>query len=129
VNHALMKGYVIVMDPTAYEQWLSGGIRGESMAQAGARLYDQLACITCHGTGKGPPLVGVYGKSVKLSDGSTVVADDAYLRESVLYPSAKIVAGYQPIMPTFKGQVTEEQLLQLIAYIKSLSPQEGKARE
>jgi cytochrome c oxidase subunit 2 len=129
VNHALMKGYVIVMDPTAYEQWLSGGIRGESMAQAGARLYDQLACITCHGTGKGPPLVGVYGKPVKLSGGSTVVADDAYLRESVLYPSAKIVAGYQPIMPTFKGQVTEEQLLQLIAYIKSLSPQEGKARE
>ena len=126
-NHSLMKGEVIVMEPTEYEQWLSGGIRGETMAQAGAKLYDQLACITCHGTGKGPPLVGVYGKPVKLSDGSTVIADDAYLRESVLYPSAKIVQGYGPIMPTFKGQVTEEQLLQLIAYIKSLSPQEGKA--
>jgi cytochrome c oxidase subunit 2 len=119
-NHALMTGEVIVMEPTAYEQWLSGGIRGESMAQAGAKLYDQMACITCHGTGKAPPLLGLYGKPVKLSDGSTVVADDAYLRESILYPSAKIVAGYPPIMPTFKGQVTEEQLLQLIAYIKSL---------
>jgi cytochrome c oxidase subunit 2 len=128
-NHSLMKGEVIVMEPTEYEQWLSGGIRGESMAEAGAKLYDQLACITCHGTGKGPSLLGVYGKPVKLSDGSTVVADDAYLRESVLYPSAKIVAGYAPLMPTFKGQVTEEQLLQLIAYIKSLSPREGKARK
>jgi cytochrome c oxidase subunit 2 len=127
VNHSLMRGEVIVMEPTAYEQWLSGGIRGESMIQAGAKLYDQLSCITCHGTGKGPPLSGIYNKPVKLSDGSTVVADDAYLRESVLYPSAKIVAGYPPIMPTFKGQVTEEQLLQLIAYIRSLSPQEGKA--
>jgi cytochrome c oxidase subunit 2 len=128
-NHALMRGYVIVMNPTDYEQWLSGGIRGESMAQAGAKLYDQLACITCHGTGKGPPLSGLYGRPVKLSDGSTVVADEAYLRESILYPSAKIVAGYPPIMPTFKGQATEEQLLQLISYIKSLSPQEGKARK
>jgi cytochrome c oxidase subunit 2 len=126
-NHSLMKGQVIVMEPTEYEQWLSGGIRGGTMAQSGAKLYDQLACITCHGTGKGPPLTGIYGKPVKLSDGSTVVADDAYLRESVLYPSAKIVEGYRPIMPTYKGQVTEEQLLQLIAYIKSLTPQEGKA--
>ena len=70
---------------------------------------------------------GIYGQPVKLNDGTTVVADEAYMRESVLYPSAKIVEGYKPIMPTFKGQVTEEQLLQLIAYIKSLSPQEGKA--
>ena len=126
-NHSLMKGEVIVMEPTEYEQWLSGGIRGGTMAQSGAKLYDQLACITCHGTGKGPSLNGIYGKPVKLTNGATVVADDAYLRESVLYPSAKIVEGYRPIMPTFKGQVTEEQLLQLIAYIKSLSPQEGKA--
>jgi cytochrome c oxidase subunit 2 len=126
-NHSQMKGEVIVMEPTEYEQWLSGGIRGGTMAQSGAKLYDQMACITCHGTGKGPSLTGIYGKPVKLSDGSTVVADHAYLRESVLYPSAKIVEGYRPIMPTFKGQVTEEQLLQLIAYIKSLSPQEGKA--
>ena len=126
-NHSLMKGEIIVMEPTEYEQWLSGGIRGGTMAEAGAKLYDQLACITCHGTGRGPSLAGIYGKSVKLDDGKTVVADDAYLRESVLYPSAKIVEGYRPIMPTFKGQITEEQLLQIIAYIKSLSAPEGKA--
>ena len=125
-NHALMKGEVIVMEPAAYEQWLSGGVRGETMTQAGAKLYDQLACITCHGTGKGPPLSGIYNRTVKLSDGTTVTADDAYLRESILVPSAKIVEGYPPIMPTYKGQVTEEQLLQLIAYIRSLTPQAGK---
>src|SRR5271165_2243666 len=68
-NHSLMKGEVIVMEPTDYEQWLSGGIRGETMAQSGAKLYDQLACITCHGTGKGPPLKGIYGKQVKLTNG------------------------------------------------------------
>jgi cytochrome c oxidase subunit 2 len=126
-NHSLMKGEVIVMEPPDYERWLSGGITGETMAEAGAKLYDQLGCITCHGAGKAPSFAGIYNQPVKLNDGRTVIADDAYLRESVLYPAAKIVEGYKPIMPTFKGQVTEEQLLQLIAYIKSLTPQEGKA--
>ena len=126
-NHSLMKGEVIVMEPTDYEQWLSGGLRGPTMAQSGAKLYEQLGCITCHGTGKGPSLTGIYGQQVKLNDGTTVLADQAYVRESVLYPAVKVVQGYKPIMPTFKGQVTEAQLLQLIAYIKSLSPQEGKA--
>jgi cytochrome c oxidase subunit 2 len=126
-NHALMGGYVIVMSPEDYEHWLSGGSRGETMVSAGAKLYQQLACITCHGTGKGPSFVDLFGKPVKLRDGKTVMADEAYIRESILYPSAKIVAGYQPTMPTYKGQVTEEQLLQLTAYIKSLSSGEGKA--
>jgi len=120
-NHAHMGGYVIVMSPDDYEQWLSGGIRGESMVSAGAKLYEQLACITCHGTGKGPPFVNLFASQVKLTDGTTVTADEAYIRESILYPSVKIVAGYQPLMPTYKGQVTEEQILQLLAYIKSLS--------
>jgi cytochrome c oxidase subunit 2 len=91
------------------------------MVSAGAKLYEQLACITCHGTGKGPPFVNLFSSQVKLTDGTTVTADEAYIRESILYPSAKIVAGYQPLMPTYKGQVTEEQILQLLAYIKSLS--------
>jgi cytochrome c oxidase subunit 2 len=126
-DHALMTGEVIVMEPAEFEQWLSGGIRSESMDQAGAQLYDQLGCITCHGTGKGPPLVNVYMKPVKLNTGQTVLGDEAYIRESILDPSAKIVAGYQPIMPTFRGQITEEQLLQVVAYIKSLSmPPESK---
>ena len=97
------------------------------MAEAGAKLYEQLGCITCHGTGKAALAGRIYGQQVKLQRRNTVVADEAYVRESVLYPAAKIVQGYKPIMPTFKGQVTEEQLLQLIAYIKSLGPQEGKA--
>ncbi|HSO75537.1 MAG TPA: cytochrome c, partial [Blastocatellia bacterium] len=87
-------------------------------------LFQQLACNTCHktdGTGRGPALEGVFGKGVKLHDGATVTADEVYLRESILNPRAKVVAGYQSIMPTFQGQVTEEQLLELVAYIKSLS--------
>lgn len=126
-NHALMQGEVIVMEPTDYERWLSGGIHGMSMVAAGAKLYDQLTCITCHGTGRGPSFVGLYGKPVKLTNGQTLVADDDYLRHCILFPSDRVVAGYPPIMPTFKGQITEEQLLQLIAYIKSLATQEGKA--
>ncbi len=120
MGHAQMIGWVYVMEPKDYEDWLRGGVRGKTMAEAGAVLYEQLGCITCHGTGKGPPFVGVYGQPVKLSGGQAIIADDAYLRESILDPTAKIVAGYQPIMPTFRGQVSEEQVLQLIAYIKSL---------
>ncbi len=126
-NHSLMKGEVIVMNPTDYEQWLSGGIRGGTMVDAGAKLYQQFACITCHGTGKGPSFVGIYGKPVKLTDGTTLVVDDDYLRHCILHPSDRVVAGYAPLMPTFKGEISEEELLQIIAYIKSLTPQEGKA--
>ena len=125
-NHAEMGGYVVVMTPADYEQWISGGVRGESMVAAGARLYEQLGCITCHGTGKGPPFVNLYGSKVKLTDGTTVTADEDYIRGSILYPSAQIVEGYTALMPTFKGQVTEEQVLQLLAYIESLSSEAGK---
>ena len=118
--HSHMTGWVIVMTPVEYQRWLSGGVKQESMAAAGAELYQQFGCVTCHGTGKGPPFTGLYGKPVLLSNGQTVTADDDYLRESILYPSAKIVNGYSAIMPTFKGQLSEEQILQLIAYIKSL---------
>ncbi len=129
--HSKMIGWVYVMTPTDYEQWLSGGVKGESMTTAGARLFAQLGCITCHipdGTGRGPVLQGVFGNPVKLQDGRTVIADEAYIRESILLPSAKIVAGYSPIMPTFQGQVGEDQLLQLIAYVKSLGAEEMKKR-
>jgi cytochrome c oxidase subunit 2 len=123
-NHSKMRGWVYVMKPADYELWLSGGEKTQTMAEAGAELYEQYACISCHGTGKGPPFVDLYGSKVKLSTGETVVADDAYLRESILFPTAQIVAGYRPIMPTFKGQLTEDQVLDLIAYIKSLHTQE-----
>jgi cytochrome c oxidase subunit 2 len=126
-NHSKMRGWVYVMKPDDYERWLSGGEKTQTMAEAGAKLYEQYACITCHGTGKGPPFVDLYGSKVRLSTGQTVVADEAYLRESILFPTAQIVAGYKPIMPTFKGQLTEDQVLDLIAYIKSLHTQERKS--
>ena len=124
--HSKMRGFVYVMSRQAYAQWLSGGMHHvESMAAAGAQLYESYGCITCHGTGKAPPYVGLYGSKVQLSDGTTVTADDAYIRQSILEPSSQIVAGYKPLMPTFQGQISEDQILEIIAYIKSLSTAPG----
>src|SRR6266403_2983085 len=125
-NHAVMGGWVTVMEPAEYAAWLSGETGDVNPVSAGERLFTQLACVTCHlsnGTGRAPSLNGVFGANVLLADGSTVVADEGYIRESILQPKAKIVAGYQPIMPTFQGLVTEEQILNLTAYIKSLQSQ------
>jgi cytochrome c oxidase subunit 2 len=129
-QHAGMIGTVYVMTPTGYAEWLSGGVRGETMEAAGARLFTQLGCHTCHaadGSGRGPSLVGLFGKPVRLVDGRTVTADAAYIRGCILTPFKQLVAGYPPLMPTFQGQVTEEQVLQLVAYIRSLASKEGKA--
>ena len=121
--HAGMGGRVIVMKPTQYEQWLNGGVGGEPMAMAGERLFEQLGCGTCHrpeGEGRGPSLVGLFGEPVLLQAGQTVIADERYLRQSILNPRAQLVAGYPPIMPPYEGQISEEGLLQIIAYIKAL---------
>ncbi len=120
-EHSGMIGHVTVMEPAEYQAWLSGGAGSGSMASKGASLFEQLGCITCHrGTpdARGPQLAGLFGKPVQLQSGETVIADETYLRESILNPQAKIVAGFQPIMPTFKGLVSEEGIMQLIAYIK-----------
>ncbi len=125
-NHAIMGGWVTVMDPAEYAAWLSDEGGALNPVSAGEKLFSQLACNTCHlpnGTGRGPSLNGVYGGKASLADGSTIVADEAYIRESILQPKAKIVAGYQPVMPTFQGLVTEEQIMNLTAYIKSLQTQ------
>ena len=124
--HAGMVGEIIVQEPDEYERWLAGGTAGESMEQAGEKIFQASGCPTCHvadGTGLGPSLLGVYGNPVKLTTGQTVTADDAYVRESILLPKAKIVLGYTPIMPSFQGQLTEEQLNDVIAYVRAL----GKA--
>jgi cytochrome c oxidase subunit 2 len=128
-KHSGMIGSVYVMEPTEYQAWLAGGSGEGTMADQGERLFQDLACANCHnpnGRGRGPALEGVAGTVVELEDGSKVTADDQYLRESILSPQAKIVSGYQPIMPTFQGLVTEDQLLQLIEYIKSAG-QENQA--
>jgi cytochrome c oxidase subunit II len=126
-NHALMGGWITVLEPSDYAAWLSGSSSGESNPLvAGEKLFAEKACITCHvanGTGRAPSLNGLYGAQVLLADGSTVTANDDYIRESILQPRARIVAGYQPLMPTFQGQLTEEQILALTAYIKSLGTQ------
>src|SRR5260221_7352930 len=128
-KHSGMIGWVTAMAPADYQTWLSGGSSGGTMAEAGAKLFPDLACITCHvenGQGRGPVLRGSYGRQVLLEGGQTTTFDDAYIRESILNPHAKVVAGFQPIMPTFQGLVTEEQLLQLIAYVKSLGATPAK---
>jgi cytochrome c oxidase subunit II len=124
-KHSGMIGQVIVMTPQDYEAWLAGGKSTGTAVQNGERLFTDLACVTCHkpdSSGRGPSLLGVFGSTVTLADGRKVVADENYLRESIMNSQAKIVAGYQGIMPTFQGMVTEENLLQLIAYIKTLKP-------
>jgi cytochrome c oxidase subunit 2 len=126
-NHAIMGGWVTVMEPMEYAAWLSGSSDATANpVVAGEKLFVEKACTTCHlsnGTGRAPSLNGVYGAQVLLADGSTVTADDAYIRESILQPQAKIVAGYQPLMPSFQGQLTEEQIIDLSEYIKSLQSQ------
>lgn len=124
--HSKMGGTVYVMLPREYAQWSSGGGSQGTLADQGQKLFAQYGCVTCHlmdQPGRCPNLKGLYNKPVQLNDGQTVLATDAYLRESILDPNAKIVNGYESnVMPNFKGQITEEQVIQLIAYIKSLSP-------
>ncbi len=122
-QHSGMIGSIVVMNPADYEAWLSGGGGEGSLAASGQKLFQQLGCGSCHRSdtqGRGPNLVGLFGKPVQLDDGRTVTADENYVRESILNPGAKIVAGFKNIMPSFQGVVSEEQLLSLIAYVKSL---------
>jgi cytochrome c oxidase subunit 2 len=122
-KHSGMTGWVEVMEPARFQAWLAGGAAGTSLAAAGEKLFADLACVTCHkaeGGGRGPVLDGVFGRQVRLQNGETVAADEAYIRESIVTPSAKLVAGFQPVMPTYQGLVSEEGLMQLIAYIRGL---------
>jgi len=135
MNHSGMRGFIEVMEPTAYENWLSGNAGQASPAAAGRGLYESLGCASCHGAnaegGRGPSLIGLYGSKVTLSNGPLATADEGYLRESILNPQEKIVTGFGPIMPSFQGQISEEQLLQVVAYVKSLStskPEVGTAK-
>jgi cytochrome c oxidase subunit 2 len=127
--HADMVGTVTVMDPAAYQDWLHLNADG-SLAQRGRQTFLKYRCISCHSAdehARAPVLEELFGRQVPLADGHTVVADEAYIRESIFDPGAKIVAGYQNIMPTFRGQVSEEEIIELIAWIKSL-PRGGTPR-
>ena len=121
-KHSGMIGTVTVMEPGDYQAWLSGG-GGVTMAARGEQLFQQLGCIGCHlndGSGRGPSLAGKFGAQETLANGTTITVDDTYIRESILTPQAKLVAGYGPLMPTFQGLVNEDGVMSLIEYIKSL---------
>jgi cytochrome c oxidase subunit 2 len=126
-KHSGMIGQVVVMEPDEFQSWLSGGEAEGSLASEGARLFADLACNTCHRPevqGRGPMLNGLFGKTVQLEGGGTVVADEAYIRESIVNPNARITANFQPIMPTYQGVVSEDGLLQLIEFVKALGRSE-----
>lgn len=130
LNHSGMGGWIYVMEQRDFDNWLSGNVSGQTPVEMGKDLFEnKLGCSSCHAGGpqqRGPSLEGIYGKEVKFVGGGSTMVNDEYIRNSILNPSSQIVEGYQPIMPTFQGQVTEEQLMALVAYIKSLSGVTGQ---
>ena len=128
--HSGMGGDIVVMEPQDYAVWMAGG-PSAPLQETGKQLFASLGCSTCHRSdvqGRGPNLQGMYNKPVLLEDGRTVIADENYVRESILNPTAKIVKGFNPVMPTFQGILSEEQVNALVAYVKSLSqPSTGTA--
>jgi len=131
LNHSGMGGFVYAMEQRDFDNWLSGSVADQTPVQMGEDLFkNKLGCATCHAGGdnqRGAKLEGIFNKDVKLVGGQTIKADEAYIRDSILNPGGKVVEGFQPIMPTFKGQVSEEQIVALIAYVKSLSGEAGKS--
>jgi cytochrome c oxidase subunit 2 len=115
------------MEPGDFQTWLNRGGISDTMAKSGAKLFRELGCSGCHMGStvvRAPRLEGIYGKPVPLQDGHIVTADDKYIRDSILLPASQVAAGFEPVMPTFQGHITEDELVQLIAFIKSLANQQ-----
>ena len=130
--HAGMGGRVVVMKPAEYEQWLRTGTPEETLAASGERLFQQLGCSGCHSsnsTVRAPLLDGVYGRPVPLQSGQVVLADESYIRDSILLPQKDVVAGYAPVMPPYQGRISEEELMQIIAYIRFLGEEGPEPRK
>ncbi len=131
-GHSAMLAKLVVQEPKAYDEWLQSGGQEEGVpaAEQGKRLFSKMACNTCHtidgAASTGPTLKGLFGHEVKLANGERVEADENYLRESITNPAGKVVQGYQPVMPVFKGLLNQAQLDALIAYVKSLSGEGGE---
>jgi cytochrome c oxidase subunit II len=134
-GHAQMVGDIVVMPAPDFQSWLQQNAAGETLATAGKTLFIRHGCSGCHGIGgvggkqsesivNAPPLTGLYGSPVPLADGTMVTADDRYLRDTILMPEKTRVAGYPPAMPSFAGQISEEDLIKVVAYIKSLAPEQ-----
>jgi cytochrome c oxidase subunit 2 len=127
-KHSNMIGTVTVMEPADYEQWLAGTAANETPRETGRKVFTALRCDTCHSSAsgaRGPNLAGRFGSSVELEGGGQATFDAKHVRESLLDPRAKITRGYQPLMPTYTGQLNEEQILALIAYLESTTLEEA----
>jgi cytochrome c oxidase subunit 2 len=127
-DHAHMGGWITVMEPRDFAEWLKAQGGQQTLAAQGEQLFHRYGCSGCHepgGTVRAPNLNGVFGSPVPLSDGRVVVADERYVRDSILNPKAEVAAGYAPVMPTFAGQIGEDDLARLVAYIQSIGPQPG----
>lgn len=121
-GHGVMGGEVVVMSSEDFQAWM-GGSGTAPTAAAGERLFQEQGCVACHSGAQGAPgpaLAGLFGRQVQLASGQTVMADENYIQESILNPSAKVVQGYQPIMPAYEGRLTDEQVFALVTYIESL---------
>jgi cytochrome c oxidase subunit 2 len=128
-DHAEMLGWVYVMSPADYAAWLAGGVPSQTMQQSGELIFSKLGCASCHlsdGTGRGPSLVGIYSKEEELKNGDKRLVDEAFIRQAIVNPNSVVLPKYPAIMPTFQGQINEEQVLQLVAYVKSLASEERK---
>jgi len=134
VGHAAMVGEIVVMAAPSYQKWLEQNDAGETLAAAGKTLFMRYGCSGCHGgngvggnesasTVRAPALAGLYGSPVSVADGRVVTADDRYIRDCILLPDTQRVASYSPVMPSFAGQIGEADLIAIIAYIKSLTPE------
>jgi cytochrome c oxidase subunit 2 len=130
-QHSLMGGRLIVMTPADYQRWLGESRTDVTLAATGERLFRSYGCSGCHGANsavRAPSLAGLFGRPVPLAGGTTTIADARYIRDSILQPRRDVVAGYEPIMPSFAGRIPEEDLLALVAYIQSLTDDEEKSR-
>jgi cytochrome c oxidase subunit II len=126
-NHSEMIGWVYVMSQADYAAWLAGGEKNDSMAQQGERLFNQFGCGSCHSSeagARGPSLAGIYGRPQQTAAGETQIVDETLIRQSILVPGTIHLPNYPEIMPTYQGQIDEEQMLRLIAYVKSLGGEE-----
>ena len=122
-GHSRMTGRLVLMTPADYARWSAAQPGAEDLAAAGAKIFGSLGCSGCHAPSSSvhaPDLYGVFGHKVQLADGRTVTADEAYLRDSILLPQKDVVAGFEPIMPSFRGIVDDDDMVKLMAYLKSL---------
>ncbi len=129
-DHSVMGGSLTVMEPAAYQQWLDRSGSDMTLAAGGEALFTSYGCAGCHlgtSTVRAPSLVGLYGKPVPLVDGTSVVADDSFIRDKILHPDVRPIAGFKQVMPSFKGVIAEDDMLRLVAYVKSMTIKTGRA--